>query len=332
MNNQKVSIIVPMFNAQSTIKQCLTSILQQTYCNFEILCVDDGSTDHTKKIVESIAKTDERVKYIYKGNGGVSSARNTGIKQATGYFLQFVDADDKVEKNVTTRLIEEIGNGEFDLVACGYHNNSDKLQISLPPKKYTIKEIAEDFLTLYRSTYLNPPWNKLYKREKIHCFFDESVSLGEDLLFNLNYLLECKIISVIPDMLYVYTTGQENSLTTKYQINEINCLEKKIDNIYEFLKANNTLRLFDYLNEDFWLDYKHCIDNMISCGEFTKQELVDEFSEIRRTKTWNQCFTNFSPKDKSSQTFWNGEYSKYIKRIQIRHLMNHIKSQIKSRK
>lgn len=96
--DDKVSIIIPMYNAEKSVKRCLESALSQTYKNIELICVNDGSEDNTARIVDSISRLDSRVLLISKENGGVSSARNLGIKRATGYYIQFLDVDDALEK------------------------------------------------------------------------------------------------------------------------------------------------------------------------------------------------------------------------------------------
>ena len=205
--NDKVSIIIPMYNAEKSARRCLESALGQTYKNIEVICVDDGSTDQTSKIIELYSKRDSRIILVNKKNGGVSSARNAGMEKATGYYIQFLDVDDALEPNATARMVKMMTSNNLDIVMCGYHDVNKYIEKSLPEEIIDIGKLAEKFVPLYRTTYLNPPWNKIYKRDNIKFLFTVEMSLGEDLVFNLNYLAECKKIGIIPDMEYVYTLG-----------------------------------------------------------------------------------------------------------------------------
>lgn len=105
---EKVSVIIPIYNAEKRIEKCLDSILNQKYDNIEIICVNDGSTDDTTRILEVYSNNDSRIIVINKENEGVSKARNTGIENATGKYIVFIDADDTIEADMIKRLVEEI--------------------------------------------------------------------------------------------------------------------------------------------------------------------------------------------------------------------------------
>ena len=327
--NEKVSIIIPMYNAEKSVKRCLKSVLRQTYKNIEIICVNDGSKDSTEEIVASICKTDTRVVLINKENGGVSSARNLGIEQATGYYIQFLDVDDALEQNATERMVEEMSTKNVDIVICGYHNVDRAIEVSLPEKTLCLSEVIEDFIPLYQSTYLNPPWNKMYIRENIAERFPIEMSLGEDLVFNLCYLKKCKKIRIISDMAYIYTIGQPGSLTSKYNNNAVECLENKIKYILDFLAYDVKDKMPETLSDNFWLDYKHCIDGMISSGLFSNEQLKLKFAELRDTETWHKCFSKYFPRKKESLAFWNENYNKYITMIKRRNKIQKVKQNVK---
>ncbi|MGM8140298.1 glycosyltransferase family 2 protein [Enterococcus italicus] len=329
MDLKKVSIIIPMYNAEKSVKRCLESVLSQTYKNIEIICVNDGSTDQTSIIVNAFGKMDSRVIQINKNNEGVSSARNFGIKKATGHFVQFLDVDDALEKNATQKMVEEMNANNLDIVLCGYHDDTKTIEKSLPKEVLELSQLAEKFVPLYHTTYLNPPWNKMYIRENIQFLFPLEMSLGEDLVFNLKYLIKCKRIGIIPDIEYIYTMGQLDSLTTKYQRNAVECLENKIKCILEFLKFNEKEYLFDTLAEYFWNDYMRCINGMISCGLFNVEQLKKNFSDLRNTSTWKKCFSKFVPKEKDSIIFWNKEYDKYIRKVKRKSRIQKVKQNIK---
>ena len=218
---QKISIVIPVYNAEKSLSVCIESIQKQTYDELEILLIDDGSTDSSNVICKRYADKDHRIRVINKSNGGVSSARNLGIKEATGKYIQFVDSDDYIEARCCQTLVEAMETYKVDMVICGCveHRGKKVNVISYENKVfYTMKDMEEDFGTLYRMNLLNIPWNKLFLREKIKKLFDEGKSLGEDLVFNLFYMKEIEAVSVIQDALYHYIIV-ESSLSRIFRKN-----------------------------------------------------------------------------------------------------------------
>lgn len=118
--NNKISIVVPVFNIEGYVERCLQSLLRQTYTNLEVLAIDDGSTDNSGEILDRLATTDSRIKAIHKENGGVTSARMVGIKNATGKWIGFVDGDDEVESDMFERLLHNAITYNADISHCGY--------------------------------------------------------------------------------------------------------------------------------------------------------------------------------------------------------------------
>ena len=116
----KISIVVPVFNIEGYVERCLQSLLRQTYANLEILTIDDGSTDRSGEIIDRLAETDSRIKVIHKENGGVTSARMTGIETATGEWIGFVDGDDEVESDMFAHLLYNAITYDSDISHCGY--------------------------------------------------------------------------------------------------------------------------------------------------------------------------------------------------------------------
>lgn len=214
-----ISIIVPVYNSEKTLQRCIESLLIQTYSDIEILLVIDGATDSSLDIGKAYEKKDSRVKVIQKENEGVSKARNLGLSFAKGEYIQFVDSDDYIEGNMCEKLIQSVDKTKAQMALCGFHHlflNRDIKKV--PPKGgYVLKESTDVFLSLYESGYLNMPWNKLFKRELIQRDFDASLSLGEDLLFNLNYMNEIDKITVIDEPLYYYIqkNGQDTLSSKK---------------------------------------------------------------------------------------------------------------------
>lgn len=225
MLNKKVSVIVPVYNAEQYLERCIRSIMQQSYKNIEIILVNDGSVDSSKSIIDRYSLTDQRIKKKHINNSGPSCARNVGIDLSSGDFIQFVDADDFIDYRMTEKLVDNMSIGT-DLVICGYKPIGSKevtpkvLPYSfLNDETLTRKQFSKNFGQLYIDYYINYPWNKLYRAEIIkdkQIRFNESLCWGEDLLFNLDYFLYCENISFLREAVYLYNKGNTSSITSNF--------------------------------------------------------------------------------------------------------------------
>jgi len=200
----QVSIIVPIYNTGQYVGECIDSIINQSFHDWELLLIDDGSTDGSAHICKGFACRDNRIRYYHKSNGGVSSARNFGIDKATGNYIMFVDSDDVCQDNLLEKLYNEVSDG-FDLSACQIASFREQTyDCKGVDKLYDLNSIYPAFEDL---DLLHPPCAKLYKN-KIICDkaikFDESLALGEDLCFNLDYLQFVKSATVVKAPLYSY--------------------------------------------------------------------------------------------------------------------------------
>ena len=224
-----ISIVVPVYKSEKTLAGCLDSLLAQTYQDIEVICVIDGSPDSCGDICDAYAAKDARVKSIKRENGGVSSARNRGIDEATGEYLMFVDSDDTVEPDYCEKMWKAHTETDAELVICGFHHwyvGRDVKKAPSNPGVYKTENYGADFLKLYQEGFLNMPWNKLFKKE-FAGRFDTSLSLGEDLLFNMNYLEKCSKVAVIPNALINYIQEEKgNTLSTKKRDNKLEIASK----------------------------------------------------------------------------------------------------------
>lgn len=229
---EKVSIIVPIYNAERYISNCIYSILQQTYTNIEVILVNDGSQDNSLYICEQFKKIDNRIIILNKKNGGVSSARNEGIRIATGKYIQFVDSDDTLELDFVEKLIQNIKFWNAELIICGYNIIENKKNVSYEEDldsiydnviAFTKENFIENFGTMlldYKNISLGSPWNKLFIREIIvenSIKFPENIHYGEDLLFNLQYFRYCNKLIYIKKKLYNYFLINNQSLEAKFK-------------------------------------------------------------------------------------------------------------------
>lgn len=198
-----VSIIVPIYNSEKTLKRCIESILVQTYNQLEILLVNDGSTDSSLEICESYRKIDSRIKIISGPNRGVAAARNIGLKNVHGEYILYIDSDDWIEPNMVEVLIKALKEKSADISVCGYDfgDNLCNKYIQNSFNVWSSDKIVEEFLK--HQQFRGMLWNKLIKKSLfIGLHFDESMGYGEDAQMVWLLLKRVKTICVSDIVLY----------------------------------------------------------------------------------------------------------------------------------
>jgi glycosyltransferase involved in cell wall biosynthesis len=218
-----ISIIVPIYNAEKYLKECIDSIINQTYKNIEIILVDDGSTDNSGKICDDYAKNDNRIIVIHKQNGGVSSARNNGLDQATGKWIAFVDADDWIDKDYCNILLDE-ANDDTNIVCCGYKRTSGSQVEEVNSDNQIIKYSGMGFIEKLLNVQNGYGFvhTKLFENNIINNIrFDETLKVAEDALFNMQVSKNANTVKVINKSIYNYRVTS-NSAVRKYDENYIN--------------------------------------------------------------------------------------------------------------
>lgn len=236
-----ISIIIPVYNCEKYIERCLNSIESQSYPDYEVVIVNDGSTDNTKEIIEKHRKSDKKIISLYQDNKGVSAARNTGLKNAHGNLIVFIDSDDYIEPNYLKRLSHGLENHNAEMVCCGYYRN--KGNDLCDTKQLYINERCIDQLECMNfvaktEKYGGFLWNKIYAKtiiDKYDIHFDPNIKMCEDMLFTLEYITHINNTFYIPDPLYHYVNNDE-SATKKINIEALKTLKlanKKIKIIAE---------------------------------------------------------------------------------------------------
>ena len=212
MKEELISVIVPVYNVEQYLDRCISSIVNQTYKNLEIILIDDGSPDSCPKLCDEWAQKDKRIKVIHKRNGGLMAAWIDGVKASTGNYISFVDSDDWCELNMIEELYKPFVEFDVDLTICDYNRAKDaskkvepgvKMEISTllqNEELENIKKYKERFLTSYR-------WNKLFKKESIlnnlkYC--DTRIGLCEDVCISVACVLDSKKIYYVRKALYSY--------------------------------------------------------------------------------------------------------------------------------
>lgn len=265
MNKPLISVIIPAYNAEVFIWECIDSIVNQTIQDWELIIVDDGSIDGTAKIVDSWQSKDPRVKVIHQANGGVSKARNMGIELAQGDYVTFVDADDCIVPQYLESLTTSIGDADLSLFPMTPVMSNKEIQDDSKPFiiSYTKYSLQEGYVVASKKGLLHPPYCKCYKNETIkakNIRFDGNLAMGEDLMFNLSYLEYCNNIIIGDNSIYYYIKG--NSV-----------LSKTIRKDYADLQL-----LFYNKREEFCK--RHNID--FSLAPYRYPILYDAFSSIAR--------------------------------------------------
>lgn len=227
MNEPLVSIIVPLYNGEQTIERCLTSIRNQSYKNIEVLVVNDGSKDHSMKILKKFEEADARFQIINKSNSGVSDSRNVGMKHARGKYLQFVDSDDWLVKDATETFVAAAENYNCDMIITDYHrvvNRKIYIKGHIPKEGLiSRREFAEYMMKAPANFYYGVMWNKFFrtdivKSHKLKCSGD--LNWCEDFLFNLEYLQYITDVCVIKKPVYYYVKTKGSLVATQVNLKQ----------------------------------------------------------------------------------------------------------------
>ena len=225
-DNKKISIIVPIYNIEKYLEECINSIINQTYANLEIILVDDGSTDKSGQLCDYYAKKDNRIIVIHKKNGGLVSARKAGLDIAIGDYIAFVDGDDWVENNMYESLLEFATDTNADFVESGYYDENEKTGICTErllvdlidevtldnTEKWIGKWLKDQVECPIRSTI----WSKLYKAElikKSYSLVPDDMSRGEDFVNFINLLFFARNKVYITAKAFYHYRSRENSLS-----------------------------------------------------------------------------------------------------------------------
>ena len=209
--NPAISVIVPMYNTEKYISKCLTSIIDQTFSDFEVLIIDDGSTDHSCETADFFAKTDARFKIIHTKNGGVSRARNIGLKQASGEYISFIDSDDAIRPQMYEMLLSKATEYNVEIVSSDLIINGKTIENNIPKDRPIYKnEIFEKVLPLFSVTNSIGTLefkNKIFRRDLLlenGILFEEGFSFQEDLMFMINVYANARSLYYLPEAFYEY--------------------------------------------------------------------------------------------------------------------------------
>ena len=283
--NPLISIIVPVYNAEYTINRCINSILNQTFYDWELLLIDDGSKDNSKCICDIYAAKDKRIKVFHKENGGVSSARNIGIDRAKGKWITFIDSDDCIYENI----FNLISSHDEDLLIFNYdidYNGIIQGGESIPHyyNSYPIKTILNKYIYI---ELLRTPWSKFFKRHLINTLrFDTRIAIGEDSLFVLKYFQRCKSFFFFEQKYYIWSENY-SSLKYKYKLS----VEQAVYIVTCLYSEYKTLNVRCIQLEKFIYEFYYSL-----CEDYLYKDCTIWFKNTVIVQIWNNIKFSYSRK------------------------------------
>jgi glycosyltransferase involved in cell wall biosynthesis len=324
-----ISVIVPVYNAEKFLHKSIESVINQSYENIELILVNDGSTDSSEMMCNQYALADKRIKVISQKNSGPAAARNTGIRQATGDFVFFLDADDFIEKNALEILVAKYNQYQPDLVMANFsklENNGEIIKQNITfrpndePFESQLKELSKKDIGAYVRHFLKHPsnhlisycWGRLYKLSIIKnngIFSNENLRLFEDFIFNLDYLKHTNETVFVNKSLYTYTMHNDHVSVSMAIINsdsllhDMNVFKSKACEFLELINSN-TME-FDIEKEIGHALIHYVIIFLIrSCRQINRHNrkmIYNEIDKIVKAPILRDSLRHYSPSKSNSR-------------------------------
>ena len=299
MMGEKISVIVPVYNVEAYLERCVESILQQTYAHFELILINDGSTDSSGQICDRLASQYENIKVYHIENAGVSNARNMGIQLATGSWVTFIDSDDFVTQDYLATLASAVEGLNVGFVIAPLHHIKNGIVTDIPPHSgktelWSTEETMKELLMTTRTSFF--PVAKLFKRDLLADEkFNTNYHLAEDALFLTELLLKTRCSSVFIDKPVYYYDHREGSATTSVNRHVFDTKEVYQQIIAQVSQAFPNLK-YELINRECW-SYITVYDKIIFTS---REEYQKEKAELRtwivqhRREIWKDAyFTTF---------------------------------------
>lgn len=295
MNSPKISIVVPIYKVEKYLNKCIDSILSQTFSDFELILVDDGSPDNCPEICDEYAKKDERIKVIHKENGGLSDARNAGIKAASGEYIGLIDSDDYIASDMYEDLYRNACENDADISVCGAVVVAENQEAEFLKETKTVvmsnKEALEQMI--YNHLFEVNAWNKLYKKDLFSDICYPVGMLYEDLATTYKLIDKSKTVVHSDGKKYAYVQrGGSIMNTTGYsvKIDKIDIVEEMAD---FFLKKEHNDKIlsgvFRYLLNDIYKmsSTKKLTDNTDYLSGYKK--IYEKYGKQIKTNKFLSC-------------------------------------------
>lgn len=343
MENPLISVIVPIYKVEQYLDKCINSIVNQTYKNLEIILVDDGSPDNCPTICDNWKDKDERIVVIHKVNGGVSTARNTGIKIAKGMYISFVDSDDTIKSNTYEEVIKAINKCEPDIIDFGYEYvsrygsniaNINKLKKDI---LYMQKDIRDNILPPLLNLRKDDEFfvfdfvcNKIFKNNIIksnNLLFDEERRVWEDRMFVVGFLKYAKSYYCLNDCFYNYM-DVPNSLSRRY---DLNFFENIVKSYLYFL--NNFSHMYEFNTKYVNTYWANSIENIIYYSfkqNKDKKEIKSKIQNILSNEIVINWYKNRVCNDKFDYTISNYVVNQNVDKALALYKRKYIRNSVKN--
>ncbi len=299
-----ISLIIPVYNVEKYLDKCIQSVLAQTYDNFEVILVDDGSTDNSGKMCDEYAEKDGRVRAFHQVNSGVCHARNVGINSARGEFISFIDADDFIDEKYLEILVNAQMEKNYDFTLCEFTNLDEKTGISARKVSYENScEFFDDDIKRYVTprTLVNPkkqmignPYCKLFRRRIIadnKIKYCEEIHLHEDRMFNYEYCQHIKSFVYIPKSLYTRLVRRDSAMNIFRE-----------DTLSEYQKiCKEFMRLLNKYSDFDFSEKMYC--EIITVSDVLPRYVCNRMNKKKHRTRWNEYYNFLN--SRYSGDVWN---------------------------
>jgi len=306
-----VSVILPAYNVEKYIAKSISSVLAQTFTDFELLVIIDGSPDNSKSVAESFS--DKRISIFEKENGGLSDARNYGLKRAKGKYVYFMDSDDWIEQDLLEQTVDVLEKEDRDFVVFGYTQDDEDengrvvSQSKMLPQTELLTKGRDSSLSKDLLGIFGYAWNKVYKREFLinnNFYFEKGISLVEDILFNSLLYKQANEIRIINNSYYHYINRQIPTLIKKFHKDSFELKLWKLSRLSEFFDEwnfTNTKNLLAYVQVQ---SIRYCVHNLFSFKNdlsfLQKRRFIKKMIVHPKTR---EFITFFQPKNNSGRLY-----------------------------
>lgn len=272
---KKFSIILPVYNVEKYLSNCILSILNQVFNNFELLIIIDGSPDNSKIIAEQYAKEDSRIKVFEKPNGGLSDARNFGLERAEGEFVYFMDSDDWIDSVLLSDNAKILEEDSLDFIIFGYTQDNEDIEGNMLSFRNVIPKLKNLYRNYHSSQILNShtlglmgyAWNKIYRRDfllKNNIWFEKGTSLIEDILFNVQVYNNTDKIVFNQQAYYHYINRPVVTLIKTFHRNSFQLKRRKVEALKEMFKTWHFDNSNSILSQSMIQGIRYCLTNLYS--------------------------------------------------------------------
>ena len=285
MNEEKISIIVPVYNVEAYLERCVESILKQTYTNLEILLVNDGSTDKSGELCDKLALRDHRIRVIHKENGGLSDARNRGIDEASSNLIGFIDSDDYIDEDMYETLYRQMVASKADLSMCGHYDVYHQIPEKQVAETKTWELMPEEAIKMVMEAKILSVTavNKLYKKALFEQLRFRIGKIAEDAFIMVDLIHQCSKVVATNEKKYYYV-HRENSITTqKFSLKFLNVIEAYEQNAK--IISENYPDLYDVAIMRLNWAYFYVLDRLLVDNDFKDKVLEDRLiSYLKKNK------------------------------------------------